>query len=161
MPIDVIKWVKGWRLDKAFKSAKDFVDKVAISVTQGIKTAAEGTIAQTISVIIDEALNTHLAADALTALKFASMKALAVELAIQGLPDNPTGDDIAEFEFAVFQAITGKSPQARSKLWTTFAAQFYQLIKDAIGENSTLTFAQIVALIEKAYQQFKEDQAAA
>jgi hypothetical protein len=161
MPIDVIKWVKGWKLGKVFKSAKDFVDKVAVSVTQGIKTAAEGTIAQTISVVIDEALHTHLAEDALAVIKIAAMKALAVELAIKGLPDNPSGDDILAFEKEVFEAITGKTPQAQSKVWTTFAAQLYEDIHEAIGENTTLTYAQIVILIEKAYQQFKEDQAEA
>lgn len=160
MSIDVIKWVKGWRLDKVFKSAKDFVDKVAISVTQGVKTAAEGTVAQTISVIIDEALHTHLAEDVLAKVKIGTMKALAAELALKGLPDNPSGDDILAFEKSVFEAITGKSPQALSKLWTTFAAQLYQDIHEAIGENTTLTFAQIVDLVEKAYKQFKADQEA-
>ncbi len=159
--MDILKWVKGWRLDKALHSVKDFVDKVAISVTQGIKTAAEGTIAQTISVVIDEALKTHLAEDALAALKIAAMQALAVELAIQGLPDNPTGDDIQNFEIAVFKAITGETPQGQSKVFTSFAAQLYTLIHAAIGENTTLTFAQIVDIVEKAYQQYLQDVAEA
>src|ERR1051326_5769916 len=157
---DVWKWIRGWRLDKAFKSAKDFVDNVAIGVTQAVKTALDSPAAQVISETIDEALKTHLAEDALAALKIAAMQALAVELAIQGLPNNPTGDDIQKFNEEVYKAITGKDPQAQSKVWTTFAAQLYVSIHDALGGATNLTFAEIVLIIENAYQQYKADVAA-
>lgn len=157
MPLDVIKWIKGWRLDKFFKSVKDNIDKVAISVTEAVKNAAEGEAVKAIASVIDEALHSTIAEDGLELIKTASVKALAVELAIQGVPDNPTGEDILKFEKAAFEAITGMQPEGKSKLWTTFAAQLYSIIKDALEQDNKLTFAEIVAIVEAAYKAYKSD----
>lgn len=161
MALDIIGWIHGWKLSQWFSHFKANADKVAIAVTQAVKTALEGQVAQSISAVLDEIFKTHIAEDVLAVLKVAALKTLAIELAIQGIPDNPSGDDILNFEKQVWEAITGKSPQDKAKLWTTFAAQFFVRVKALLGENTTLTFAQIVILIEQAYQDYLSDLAQA
>ena len=150
---DVWEWFR-----RTFKHVKYDVDKIAISVTQAIKTAADSPISQVIATSIDTALHSHLAEDALAVIKVAAIRALAVELALQGVPDNPSEDDILNFEKEVYKAIAGKDPQAQSKLWTSFAASLYSIIKEALNEGNDLTFAEIVAIVEDAYQAYKKAQ---
>lgn len=157
MSLDILKWIKGWRLDKFFSNFKQNVAKVAVVITEAIKTATEGTLLTTLSAIIDSALKTHLASDALQLIHTASLKALAVELAIVGLPDNPTEQDILEFEKRVFEAISGLSVYGQSKLWTSFAAQIFGIIKQHVDNNDEFTYAVIVDIIEKGYQAYLKD----
>lgn len=157
MSLDVIKWIKGWRLDKAFHSFKEHADKIAISITEAVKTVLDGKVVSAIAEVIDHALGAHVAEDVLKVLNSATLKALAVELAIQGLPDNPNEEEGKIFEDTVVKAITGLDPKGRSKFLTTFAAQVYGLIKDAVDSGETLTFAAIVGIIENAYQLYLTD----
>lgn len=153
----LFKWIDGWRLGRWFRNFKKGAGKAAISITEAIKTASEGTLFKTLSNTIDSVFHTHLASDALELIHTATIKALGVELAIQGLPDNPTEADILEFETAVVKAISGLDPKGQSKLWTTLAAQTYGTIQEALKDDNVLTFAEIVDIVEKAYQNYLED----
>jgi len=161
MSLDIIKWIKGWRLDKFFHNFKKNALNVAISITEAVKTTSEGALFTTLATVIDEALKTHVASDVLSIIHSASLKLLAAELAVEGLPDNPTEADILEFEKRVFEAISGQSTFGQSKLWTTFASQMYGIIQERLATDTDgkYTFAEIVEDIEKAYQQFVKDKA--
>lgn len=158
MPIHISlkTWWHHLALGKFFKSAKDFVDKTAVGITQTIKTSLDSDIAKNVSEFIDEALHTHFAEDALTALKAATLQALAIELSIQGLPDNPTEADITTFEQNVYKAITGKDVYGTSKLWTELSVKLYTLINEALQDDKQLSFAEAVTIVEKAYQEYKQ-----
>lgn len=157
------KWLNGLHIGRGignfFHSFKENVSKIAIGITEAVKTATEGTLFKTLASTIDTAFKTHLASDVLDLIHKGTLKALAVELAIEGLSDNPTEQDILDFENRVIAAITGLSPKNKSKLWTTLASQIYGLVQEATKDDTTLTWAEIVEIVETAYQDFLQDKA--
>ena len=155
---DVWKWMRGWRLDKAFHSIKHFVEKTAVGVTEAVKNATKGQIAQSIAATLDEAFHTHLASDALALLHNAAVKALALELGIEAVPDAPTADDIAAFEAAAYKIIAGKTQPEKARIWTSYASHLFMVLSDAVTSKTPLTWAQIVILVEEQYQEFKKAQ---
>jgi hypothetical protein len=144
---------------KVFKVIAVDADKFAITVTEYIKQGLDTGILGAIAKGLDS-ITGHVSTEVLAFLQAEIPKALAVELAIQGLPANPTADDIATFEKEILTAIGGKDLVSKSKLWTTFSVQVFTLVQTALkANNDTLTFAQIVSLIEQAYQDYVQDQA--
>jgi hypothetical protein len=138
---------------KVFTSIRKDIAPVAVSITEGIKTALDSGVAGFIAATVDAIVKTHLAEDIVAALKLYIPKVLATELAIEGLPDNPTEQDILDFENKVIAAF-GKVSD-KSKLYTTLAASLYQHVKDAIADGK-LTFAEAVAIIEESYQEYQQ-----
>ena len=155
----LFKWIDGWRLGRWFRNFQKGAAKAAVAITEAVKTASEGTLVKTLSNTIDSVFHTHLATDALELIHATTIKALAVELAIQGLPDNPTEADILAFETAVVKAVSGLDPHGQSKLWTTLAAQTFGSIKEALQKDGDLSFADIVLEVEKASKNYLEDKA--
>ena len=153
--MSIWKWIAG-----IFTSVKDDAAKVAVSITEGIQTLLKTGVLKPVAEFIDASLNTHLGEDALALLDANIAKILAVELAIEGLPDNPTETDLEAFAQRVCQAIAGKDLSGTSKLWTTLAAQVYGIIETEVNKNEPLTFATLVANVEQAYQDYKADLAA-
>src|ERR1700749_1333049 len=123
-------------LKKAFTTIKDDADTVAITVTEGIKQAIADGLLPAIAILTDSLFKTHLAEDVIAILNANINKILAVELAIQGLPDNPTEQDIQNFGNAVVTAVSGLSPTGKSKLFTTLAAQVYGIIEAQVNSNT-------------------------
>jgi len=145
-------WVK-----KTFNTIKVDVAPIAVGIVEDIKNAeANGilpAIANALSTITG-GLSVTINAD----IQAAIPNTLAALLALEGLPSNPTADQITAFENAVLKAISSKSFQQKSALWTTLAGQVYILIATDLKQNNgTLTFAQIVTLVEDAYQQYLAD----
>lgn len=146
----------GGFFDRLFTHIKKDANIVAISVTEGIKAALDSGTVGFLAGIIDSLLKTHIAEDALEILKNYIPKVLAAELALQGLPDNPTEADVLAFEQAVLDAF--KIHDDKSKLYTTLAAQLYGKLKDALGDGK-ITFAEAVIIIEETYQDYLSDKA--
>lgn len=156
--MSILSKVGAW-FKKVFVAIKDDADKVAITITEEIKTGLDSGVIAAIAKALDT-ITGHVSTEVLTLLQAAVPKALAVELAIQGLPDNPTAADITTFDTAVLTAVGGASLVASSQLWTTLAAQVYAMLQtDLSASGGSMTFAQIVALVEKSYQQYLTDQA--
>ena len=150
--MSIWKWIAG-----IFTSVKNDAAKIAVSVTEGIQTVLKTGILKPVAELIDASLHTHLGEDALALLDANITKILAVELAIVGLPDNPTPADIEDFSNRVCQAIAGKNLAGNSKLWTTLAAQVYGIIETEVNKHEPVTFATLVADVELAYQDYKAD----
>lgn len=144
---------------KIFKSIKDHAAPVAVAVTEGVKTFLVSGVAGALAGVIDSIIGSHVAEEIVTLLKNNINKALAVELAVQGLPDNPTQDNIQSFEDAIIKAFSGLEPAGKSKLYTTLAAQVYGIIENTLNENPKPTFAQWVAAVEEAYNDYLKDKA--
>lgn len=155
-----VKNTGAW-IGKAFTSIKDDADKVAISITEAIKaTIADGAL-PVVATLIDDAFKTHIGETVVAFIAANINKVLAVELAIQGLPDNPTEADIQTFSNNVITAITGLSASGKSKLWTTLAAQTFGIIQEQVNNNTTFTFAMLVDYVEEEYQDYLTDLASA
>jgi len=140
-----------------FKFVERHADVVAITITEEIKTALNNGVAGFLALIVDNLTKSHVAADIVEILKKNIQKVLAVELAVQGLPDNPTADDILKFENEILASF-GKIDN-QSKLYTTLAAQIYGLIDTTLKAtpDTPPTFAEWVHVVEQAYQDYLQD----
>ena len=150
--MSIWKWIAG-----IFTSVKNDAAKIAVSITEGVQTVLKTGILKPVAELIDASLHTHLGEDALALLDANINKILAVELAIVGLPDNPTPDDITAFANRVSEAIAGKDLTGKSKLWTVLSAQVYGIIETEVNKNEPVTFAALVSDVEQAYQDYKAD----
>lgn len=140
-----------------FKNVKKHGAQVAITITEQVKDALNTGAAGFIALTVDNLANTHLAENVLSILRTNIPKLLAVELAVQGLPDNPTKEDILKFETDVINAF-GKMDK-KSKFYTTFAADVYGIVKETLETtpDKKPTFAELVAAVEKAYERYLID----
>ena len=146
-------------LAKIFHSIKVDGAKIAVAITEDVQTflksGVAGALANVISAIFPNVKN--LPAEIVEKLQVLIPKILSAELAVQGLPDNPTEQDILDFETRVLAAF-GVHDQ-KSKLYTTLSAQVYDILKQYTGDGK-LTFAELVASVEQAYQDYVADKAA-
>lgn len=134
-------------------------DKIAMAVTEGVKTAlVDGTLGF-IAEVLDGLTKSNIPTEIVTLIQNNIDKVLAVELAIEGLPVNPQASDILAFEQRVLAAFQVTSPG--SKLYTTLAAQIYGIIQAQVNSGTAFSFAQLVADVEQAYQDYLTDQQAA
>lgn len=139
----------------AFKTVETDADKIAIAVTEGIKTALVSGVAGFIAEILDGLTKSQVPTELVTLVQNNIDKLLAVELAIQGLPASPTEADILAFEQEVLKAFSVTSDA--SKLYTTIAAQVYGIIKTQADSGTKFTFAQLVEDVEEAYRDYQTD----
>lgn len=146
-------------LSKAFKTLKTDGAKVAIAITeglqQGLKSGVLTDIADVISGIFPNVKN--LPAEIVADLKIWIPKILGAELAIEGLPDNPTEKDILDFENKVITAFGEKDEH--SKLWTVLASQVYAIIQKHIGQPK-VTFFELAKDVQEAWLDYQADKAA-
>ena len=143
-------------LKKAFTYIEKDADKVAITLTEGLKTAMQSGVVGFIATALDGLTKSNVPSEIVTFLSANINKVLAVELAIQGIPDNPTQADILAFEQAVLKAFNVTSD--KSKLYTTLAAQIYGMLKAQADAGTQFTFAVLVQDVEAAYQSYLQDQ---
>lgn len=148
--------VGAW-IAKIFKSIKNEGAHLAVAITEGVKGFLNAGVADALASVVDSIAGTHLAEDIVTLLKNNINKILAAELAIQGMPDNPTESDILSFENAVIKAFTGLDSAGKSKLYSTLAAQVYGILKAHADSGQAFTFAQLVADVEAAWADYQKD----
>lgn len=151
-----LKPILSW-IGKLLHKVKDDAAKVAVSITQGVKLFLNSGIADGLAKVVDGIIGSSLAENIVNALKGNINKVLVVELALQGLPDDPTEQDILNFENEAIKAISGLSPAGKSKLYTLLAAQIYGDVHAELNGDTTLTFAQIVTILEHAYSDYQSD----
>lgn len=142
---------------KVFKFVKTDAAKVAIAVTEGVKTALLDGVLGFVAEIVDGLTKSQVPTEIVALIQANIYKILAVELAIQGLPDSPTEADILAFEQDVLTAFGVVSD--KSKLYTVLASQIYGIIKAQVDAGTKLTFAQLVVDVEQAYADYLADQA--
>jgi len=143
-------WLKG-----VFGSVGQSADSIAIVITEQIQSALKSGVAGFLATVIDGLTKSNVGDEVLNLLKKYIPEVLAVELAIQGLPANPTEADILAFEQRVLAAF-GVTDNT-SKLYTTVAAQLYGRLQEALLDKK-LTFAECVAIVEGTYQDYVGDQ---
>lgn len=130
----------------------------AIVITEAVKTILANPAAGFLESIIDAVTGTTIATDAANRVSAIIPKILAAELAIVGLPDNPTQADILYFEQRVLSAFDVTSDNSR--LYTVLGAEIYGIINTTVQSGKPITFAVLVADVEQAYLDYKKDLAA-
>jgi len=150
--MSIFKKIGAW-FARVFKNIKTDGVKIAITITEGLKTALSNGILDFIAQAIPG--HSDIPKEIVVLLNQWIPKLLAAELALEGLPDKPTDRDILEFEKRVITAF-GKVDN-KSKLYTVLAAQIYGIIKARVEDGASFTFAELVADVELAYKDYLED----
>lgn len=153
----ILKSIGGF-FAKIFKNIKEDADTVAITITQGIKLALDSGLVKVITDLIPGDLDAEIVAF----LQNAIPKALAIELALQGIPDNATPEQIQDFILLVEKSVGGKNWQEQSAFWTKLAVNIYNQIQADLNKDpahANISFADMVAIIETAYSAYKAHQA--
>ena len=146
---------RAWEwLKKNFVSTAESADAVAITITEEVKSLLTNGTADFVANIIDSITKSGVSEDVVAILKVEVPKILAVELAVKGLPVNPTADDILAFEKEILSSFGVTSNT--SKLYTVLAAQVYGIIQSTVN-NTQGKFADWVFAVEQAYQDYSND----
>lgn len=124
---------------------------IAVTITEAIKTILANPVTGFLENMIDSVTGTNIAVDAANAVNAIIPRILAAELAVEGLPINPTGADILAFEQRVLAAFDIKSNNSR--LYTTLGAQIYGILQ----ASPDTKFFTLVYDIEQAYADYQKD----
>lgn len=148
----VLQWI-----GRVFKDGIKKAAPIAVTITEAVKIALNSNVAGFLVKMLDGITHSHVPSDVLSEISKQLPKLLAVELAVVGLPDNPSEADILAFEnrvLAAFQVYDNKS-----KFYTVFGAQVYGIIERTLEETPDVppTFAEWVKAVEEAYQDYLRD----
>ena len=127
---------------------------IAVTITETVKTILNNPVATFLEDFADTVTHSQLPTQIAAAVNSAIPKILAVELAVEGLPNNPTPEQVLAFEQSILKAIGVNSNN--SKLYTELGAQIYGIIQANIAGGTT-KFADWVIAVEQAYQDYKAD----
>lgn len=145
-----------WLASKIAAGAKVTVP-IAVTITEAIKTILANPVTNFLVNIADVVTGTNIPTDVANSVNAIIPKILAAELAVEGLPSNPTEADILAFEQRVLSAFNLNSDNSR--LYTVLGAQIYQIV-DTTVQSGNVTFATLVSDVETAYQDYQADLAA-
>lgn len=155
MACKVIQW-----FGSIFHTIKVKIAPVIVSILQILKGAEESGVADAISSFIDKALHTHVLEDINALVKKNIYNAIAAFLGLEGLPDNPTDDQIKAFVALAVTALAGKvaAESIKGKVYQDFSIQLYDIIKKEIDASkvsgNAVTANEIAIDIEEAYQDY-------
>lgn len=129
-------------------------DKVAVFLTETAKTLLANPVNGFLLNMADAITSSQVPTNIANTISGVIPKILAVELAIEGLPDNPTEAQVLAFEQSILSAFSVNNNN--SKLYTELGAQIYGIIQTAesTGNNN---FAGWVDVIEAAYADLQKD----
>ncbi len=140
---------------KAFIDHTQSGASVAVVITETAKAILENPVVGFLANVLDGITHTGLPTAAIALINNQMPKILATELAIQGLPENPTPDQILAFEQDIIKAFGVKSSD-NGKLYTVLSAQIYGIIQNTVN-NTQGKFADWVIAVEAAYQDYQTD----
>jgi spore maturation protein SpmB len=154
MACKLIEWLKN--LGKHLKT--DF-GLIAVHITEGVQEALKSGALDWLATGIEKIFPSvhNLPEEVIALLQKYIPKALAVEYAVIGFPDNPTDEDIKTLAGKILGS-AGVKDQA-SKLWSTICADVIAILRAYEG-HETHTFAERVKEGEEIFQKIKADLAA-
>jgi hypothetical protein len=158
-----IQWLKGavktveTAIAGGAKVLKVDIAPIVVAITGGINTALESGLLGSIASVIESILPGlgHVPETLVEELKKHMPAIIAANLGIIGLPDNPTIDQVKDFEQKVMDAFSIHSDS--SKFYTNFAADMYGIIQRFSADTTPKTFAEKVIMIESIFQAYKSD----
>lgn len=147
--VNVFAWFK-----KVFISHTSSAASVAVTITETVKVLLANPLVKFVENLADGITHTQLPTQIANAVSNAIPKVLAVELGLEGLPDNPTPEQVLAFEQSILGAFNVKSDN--SKLYTILSAQIYGIIQTTL-QTTPGKFADWVAAVETAYLDYQKD----
>lgn len=150
-----------WTVIKNFfkKGEKKFAH-LAVAILEDIKPALNSQVLGFLAGVVDSLTRSNIAQDIIDIVNKNLPKVLATALALEGLPDNPTAEDILKFEQSVLDAF-GKLDKA-SKFYTIVAADTYGIFKATFDKTPDVapTFFELADAVQQAFKKFEDDKAA-
>lgn len=154
-----------WLVDE-FGKLKGIIAPAAVKAVEAIQSAEASGIIDAVAEALSpvtKGLSVVINDD----IKAGIPVALAIGLGIEGLPANATPAQVEAFGQAILKATGNNNLLVKGTWETNVASQIYGLIQTAITSNAgtanagTLTLAQIVPLVEQAFQLITAAKAAA
>lgn len=154
------KWNLWTVIKKFFKGGEKKFAHLAVAILEDIKPALDGGLLGFLANMIDNLTKSNIAQEIIDFTKKEFPKVLAAALALEGLPDNPTAEDILKFEQSVLDAF-GKLDK-KSKLYTVVAADTYGIFKETFDTTPDVppTFFELADAVQRAFKKFEENKAA-
>lgn len=144
---DLIKKIGAWTVEHAAPTLVAVVEEL-----QSLwKSGTPGFIAS----VLDSLTKSGVPTTVVNAVGKELPNMLAVGLAIEGLPADPTDVQIADFEQRVLAAFNVHTD--KSQLYTVLGAQLLGIIRRDLVPGQKFTFAQLVTDLEEAYQDYQND----
>lgn len=157
MACKVLQW-----FGNLFHSAKVDIGRVLVPIMEAVQGLETSGVLPTIAAVLDKATG-HLSTTINDALKKGIVAGIAGAFAIEGLPDDPTEQDVKDFTTRVVGAFAGKktTQSLAGQVINNLAAQLYVIMESIITAAHTsgnnVTFAQITGAVEEAYQDYVQD----
>lgn len=151
--ISILTSAFNW-LKKGFVSHIVDADKVAVTITEMVKTLLANPVTNFLENVADSVTGTQVPTNIANDINAVIPKILSVELAIEGLPDNATPQQILAFEQSVLKAFSVNANN--SKLYTELGAQIYGIIQTTEATGNA-NFAGWVTAIETTYTDYQKD----
>jgi hypothetical protein len=136
----------------AFKWVETDGAKIALAIIEEVKIITSNPSTGFIASILDELTKSNIPTEILAELKAKLPDALAVSLAIQGLPSDPTEQDIEDLEKRILDAF-GVAPD-KSEFYSRLGAKIISIIRANTMPGQKFTFATLVNDLEQAYQAY-------
>lgn len=149
----ILKAVGGW-FAKIFKDIETDVIPVAVAVVQAVKNISDDGLLDT----IDKLFGNIVPPSVLAAIKAEIPKILADLLSIEGLPADPTPDQIKSFADAIIASFASMDFQKKSEALTRLGVKITVLIQGLVASGQTKSFAAWATLLEESYQDYLESQ---
>src|SRR5579871_4962193 len=110
--MSILTKIGAW-FKKAFTDIQTDIAPIAVTITEGLKTAIDSGILPAITALIPDGIGADISAFLTKNGDAILSKALAVELGIEGLPANPTEDQMKAWVNSVISALAGTSALAK------------------------------------------------
>lgn len=153
-------------LAKVWHAFKVSVAPMVVGILELLQGGEDSGLFNGLSKIIDDATGSKVASDINAKLKAILPNAIAALLGVEGLPANPTDDQIKDFEQKILNAVISKKAQQSvpGQVISALGVQIYDIIKKLVAEHadgSAITAAQITNAVEEVFQDLQADKAAA
>lgn len=147
--IELKTWVK-----KEFVVIKTDFLPLAVAVTQFANKAEGSGVMDAIAIALSPDTN-GLSVEINNEAKIIITKALAIELALEAVPDNATPEQLGATSTAVDTAITGLAPKPKSQLFTNLGVIVLNAFKRLTGQEEAPTYAEDAIAVENTYLKLK------
>lgn len=144
----------GSYLKKEFKVFRTDFLPLAVTLTQAVKKVEDSGVLDTIANLLASETN-GLSVQLNEAAKTLIAKALAVELALEAVPDNATPEQLGAADTAITTAITGLAPKPKSQFFSNLGVTILNIFNRLTGQSESPTYAEDVIAIQNTYLKLK------
>lgn len=158
MACKVFAWIGG-----LFHSLKVKIAPAIVGILEVAKGAEDSGVVDAFAKVIDQTFHTTAAENGNALLKKGINSGIAVFLAIEDLPDDPTEDQVQKFGEDVLTELAGKkaAQSIPGQVNTNLAAQLYVIIDKIYqghkADGGKVTVGEIATAVEQEWQNYQDD----